>query len=362
MKVSIVKCSSYEQYKVDKSLKESLDLIGFDIKKYKKVLLKPNLLMAAKPDKAITTHPSILIALLKILKDSKVYIGDSPGSPNYDDILRRTGMKKIAEEYDAEIINFSIQGMIRFENQNNQFLKKIELPKIIEDVDLIINLPKMKTHVLTRYTGAVKNLFGFIAGGKKGKFHVDFKKEEDFSQMLVELHDFIKPKLNIMDGVIGMEGYGPSGGKPKNTGLILASENAIALDKTANDIMCYKDGSVTTTRIALEKKPLEIEKVGLADVKVFYKKPMRNLNNIVALFASGIFKIKVNITKDCKRCLECYKKCPVKAIKKTKPLLKINQKECIQCLCCHEICPYKAVRIEHNFIFRIAKAVKKLFF
>lgn len=366
MKVSIVKCESYEQRDVDEAVKEALSLIGFKFRKGVKVLLKPNLIAPFKPERAVTTHPSILIALCTILKkkDAKIYIGDSPGWPDVKKVLEVSGMKRVAEECDAELVNFNSLKRIKFVNEQNKMLKRVSLPRIVDDVDVIINLPKLKTHTFTKYTGAVKNLYGFVIGGKKSYYHFMTRTEKRFAEMLLDLHGFVKPQLTIMDAVIGMEGNGPTAGRPKQTWLILASRDCTALDIVASEIIGYKQDDILTITGAKERGFNEkIEKVGLPDVKVLYKKPFRLHQKILPRFITDLVyknRIRINDQK-CKKCLICYNQCPAKAIELKKGVLKINEKKCIRCYCCHELCPEHAVKIKISLFLVYGRKLLRIF-
>jgi uncharacterized protein (DUF362 family)/Pyruvate/2-oxoacid:ferredoxin oxidoreductase delta subunit len=366
MKVAIVKCESYEQEKVDKAVKEALNLLGFEFKKEVKVLLKPNLIAPFKPERAVTTHPSILVALCKILnkKNAKIYIGDSPGWPNIKSVMNTSGMKHVAEEYGAELLDFNSSKKIELLNERNKWLKKVALPEIVKDVDVVINLPKLKTHTFTKYTGAVKNLYGFIIGGKKSYYHLITGTEKKFSEMLMDLHSFIKPQLTLMDAVTGMEGNGPAAGSPKQTGLILASEDCTALDIVASEIIGYKQDDILTIKVAKERGFNEkIEKAGLSDIKVLYKKPFRLHQRILPRFITDlVYKTKIRVNNQrCKKCLVCYNQCPAKAIELKKGVLKINEKKCIQCYCCHELCPEHAVEVKSSAIAHYGRKLLRLF-
>ncbi len=365
MKVSIVRCESYEQEKVDHAVKEALRLIGFKFKKNIKVLLKPNLITAFPPERAATTHPSILIALCKILEkeNAKIFIGDSPGWPNVKSVMDISGMSRVAEEYSAEILNFNSSKKIELLNERNKWLKKVALPEIVKDVDIIINLPKLKTHTFTKYTGAVKNLYGFIIGGKKSYYHFMTRTEKRFAEMLLDLHSFVKPQLTITDAVIGMEGNGPTAGRPKQTGLILASEDCTALDIVASEIIGYKQDDILTITGAKERGFNEkIEKAGLPDIKVLYKKPFRLHQKILPRFITDLaYKTSIRINdQKCKKCLVCYKKCPAKAIELKKGVLKINEKKCIRCYCCHELCPSHAIDLRYSSILTCGRKLLNL--
>ena len=360
MKVSIVRCESYEQEKVDRAVKEALDLIDFKFKKGIKVLLKPNVLYAATPEKAVTTHPSILIALCKLLKDCKIYIGDSPGFANRDKAFKVSGMLDVVKDCKSNFVNFNTTKLMIFKNGKNVFLKEVYLPKLIKEVDLIINLPKLKTHGLMKYTGAIKNLYGFIPGGKKAYYHLMADSEEKFGQLLVELYQYVKPELTIMDAVVGMEGFGPSAGQPKQTGLIIASKNCLSLDIVASEIIGFKPEYILTSKIAIEKGLYKsVEKVGLKDVHVEYKKARPLERKLPNFIKKWIYKNRVRIdNKKCEKCYVCYAHCPPKAIKKGENLI-VDNKKCIQCFCCHELCPHNAIKID-SFLLNILEKIRFL--
>lgn len=360
MKVSIVKCESYKQEEVDQAVKEALKLISFKFRKGMKVLLKPNVLYAAPPEKAITTHPSILIALCKLLKGCEIYIGDSPGYANKDEAFKVSGISDVAEKFKTNLVNFNTTNLIVFKNDKNVFLKEVYFPKLIKEVDLIVNLPKLKTHGLMKYTGAIKNLYGFIPGGKKAYYHLMADSEEKFGQLLVELYRYVKPKLTIMDAVVGMEGFGPSAGNPKQTGLILASKDCLSLDIIASGIIGFKPEEIQTTKIAIEKGLYShIEKIGSKDIRVKYKKARTLEKKLPRFIKRLIYKNRIRIdNKKCKKCYICYAHCPAKAIKKGEKLT-IDNKKCIQCFCCHELCSHKAVRI-NNFLINLIGKIRSL--
>jgi len=365
MKVSIVGCESYEQEEVDCAVREAIRMIRFKFKKGAKVLLKPNLLAPFSPEKAVTTHPAILIALCKILKEegAKVFIGDSPGYPSAKKTLRVCGMEKVAEQYGANILDFNRLTLIELENDKNAILKKVRLPDILKKADLIINLPKLKTHGFMKYTGAVKNLYGFIPGGKKGYYHLITGTEKRFASMLIDLHGFVKPQLTIMDAVVGMEGNGPTAGNPKETGLILASRDCTALDIVASEIIGYKTEEITTiTEARARGLNTKTEKIGLTDAKVFYKKPFRMHQKILPKFVLNlVYKDRISINNQkCEKCLICYKQCPAKAIELKNDALKINEKECIKCYCCHELCPEQAVVIKKSKVLTYGRRLLRI--
>jgi uncharacterized protein (DUF362 family)/NAD-dependent dihydropyrimidine dehydrogenase PreA subunit len=353
--VSVVQCPSYNRKQVRESLKTILKNIDFSFKKGIKVLIKPNLLSPQPPELGITTHPRIVEELCKILKEKKckIYIGDSSGQDT-DKALRICGISKL-KSY-AKIINF--------ENEKKTEClvgeKKIFLPEILFKVNLIINLAKLKTHMLTQVTLCVKNLYGCIPGEIKGKFHRIYSSPKDFSKFLVNLEKIIKPQLNIIDGVIGLEGNGPGvTGTPIQSKIIIASKNPYAADILASKVMGFAPESICTNKLSgLRWEDLEI--IGqVPDLK--FRKPSTSKIKFLMPLASLLPKPKISFDKNrCKKCRICEKKCPVKAItlETLDKFPQCNHKSCIKCLCCIEVCPHKAALLKDNIIFSIAKYVR----
>ncbi|MBU0671801.1 MAG: DUF362 domain-containing protein, partial [Candidatus Margulisbacteria bacterium] len=219
-KVAIASCPNYEQDTVDQAVAQCLQLIGgLDsiVKPGHRVLLKVNALMDSAPDAVVTTHPAIVAAVIKEVKKlgAKALVGDSPGntSANIDKTMERTGFAKAAKEAGGEILNFQKSKIADVPSpSNNQRIKTLKIAQAVLDADVIINLPKLKTHGWTLYTGAIKNMFGAVPGFFKTKYHIFAPQPYEFSEMLVDILEVTKPQVNIMDAVIGMEGPGPSAG------------------------------------------------------------------------------------------------------------------------------------------------------
>lgn len=350
-KVSIVKCVSYNNSEINKALIESLNNIDFELKKGMKILIKPNLLSPSPPEKAITTHPVVIEELCKILKkyDSEIYIGDS-SSYNTNQALEVCGIKKLSKY--AKILNFEDQPKKFFDIEKN----KIPLPEIIFKVDLIINLAKLKTHAVTKVTLCVKNLYGCIPGKLKQNLHRTILNIKDFNLFLLKLHETISPQLNIIDGVLGLEGEGPGSlGNPIDSKVIIMGRDARAVDIVASELMGFRSEDIFTNKLSkINKKEIEVDGNG-KDIKLKFKKPsthiIRFLFPIARIFPKP--KIKFN-NKKCNRCLICEENCPVKAIK-INPLQKCDHKKCINCLCCTEMCPNGAVYLQEHWTKRTIK-------
>ena len=374
MKVSVVKCNSYNEEKVYRAVKKSIDLIGgLKIKPGSKVLLKPNILSARKPEAAITTHPSVVAAVCRILKpmNVKIMIGDSSGMGRYGyttNALEVSGMKRVAERFNAELISF--EGLSKkIKIKGAKVLKTANIAKPVLDADYIINLPKLKTHTLMRYTGAVKNMFGCIPGGRKSHCHTIAPKEEQFGHLLLDLYSRITPQLNIIDGVVGIEGNGPgSAGIKKKTDIIAASKDAVALDLVVSKIIGFDPMEIKTNKLAMERGIFKdkAEVVGEKNVRVKYKQPLKiKLPAFIERFVFRQASLRPSIIRDkCKACGICIKACPAKTIKLVKGKAHIFDKNCIRCYCCHELCPYNAIELKRplmRILIDVGRAVLSKF-
>lgn len=348
-KVSIVRCKSYNQSEVDKAIAKVLRLAEIELPKRKKVLIKPNIVVCnAKKPKATLTHPSIVKAVCKLLKKNKckIYIGES-SFMDTDIAFKKSGIEKIAKQYGKQVI-FEQDKLKKIKDKKAKVLKSFYLSKTLRDVDLIINIPKLKTHQLTKFTGAIKNLYGCIVGGMKQKLHKKTGNEKRFSKLLIDIFQNIKPEINIMDGVIGMEGRGPTSGKTKKAGYILASKNSISLDVVSSKLIGYNPKKILFLKEAVKRKlgSFNFNLIGIKKLpNLHFEKPVAT-----KAYQKGLLKrfkqkpIIVDKNK-CIKCGLCAKKCPARAIK-LNPYPEIDKKKCIRCFCCMEICPQDALSLK----------------
>ena len=207
--VSAVRCDSYDNDTVYNAVKESLHNLNFKLNK-KNVLIKPNAVTPLAPEFTATTHPSILDAICRILSENKceITIGESSGDDKTINAFEAAGIKAIAEKYGAQLISFELCKPIKV-NISGKILKNAYIAEQVLNADLVINVPKLKTHAFMGLSGAVKNLLGVMPGAQKQEMHVRAVSAKEFTQLLIDLYNFLKPELNIIDAVIGMEGGGP---------------------------------------------------------------------------------------------------------------------------------------------------------
>jgi len=363
-RVVLVKCEDY--HAVPDALAEGVGLLG-GIEQFcspdEKILLKPNLLLGEKPEEGVTTHPSFFEAAASLFQSAgaKVVYGDSPavGSPQL--AVRMSGLGQAAELVGVELADFIEE--VNVHNPDGILLKQFKLAKGILEADGVINLPKFKTHGLTRLTGAVKNLFGCLPGVQKTGFHARLPDENQFGEMLVDLAELVSPRLHIMDAIIGMEGNGPRNGQTRQVGLILVSTNPHALDHCAALLMNLEPALVPTLKAARKNgryQPEAIQVLGesiqscvMADYDVnrspisttgtqgFHMKLLKNLITPKPVIKSD----------KCTRCGRCVRVCPAtpKAIgfvdgRRQPP--QYDYQGCIRCYCCQEVCPDEAIWIK----------------
>jgi len=238
--VALANCPDYQTGNVENSIRNILDHLG-GIRQYVSkddhVLIKPNLLKGSLPGECITTHPSVVEAVVRIILDhgGRPFIGDSPAFGDLSAVAKATGMAAICKRYNIQLRTFNSPVAVKV---SDPFVRTLQIDKAVLDADRIINIPKLKTHVQVGFSGAVKNLFGCLSGKKKVLWH--FKagdKEHRFGRMLLEIYNTVRPALHIADAVIALEGDGPTKGNPKQVGLIAASEDALSLDRVLCEIV-----------------------------------------------------------------------------------------------------------------------------
>lgn len=369
-KVVIKECKDYSLDEVISKINSGMDKLG-GWEKYvepgNKVLLKVNLIGPKSSDSAAVTHSEFVRALIRILnnKGCTVWIGDSSGgaiagiAPTAQS-FKVSGYEKVALEEGATIKNFDKEG-VKEVWPTSKFKEKMYLAKPLFDADVVINLPKLKTHSATIYTGAVKNVFGCIPGLRKAMYHKMAPDKMDFGEILTDIHENVKFDLHIMDGIISMQGEGPTAGTVHNANKILISEDPLALDIAAINMlgMTVEDIPVLSAAIKRNLGMYKLDEINIdGDYSSIpklneYKLPKnyknskqssKSVSKVIDFFKS---KPVINQRK-CKKCNMCVESCPLNAIDiNTK---KIDYTKCIECMCCHELCLHKAVELKSDNI------------
>lgn len=374
-------CPDYGQAEeAIRALVEQMGGMGRFVRPGERIVLKANLLRAAPPESAICTHPAVVEAVAKLVKEAggTPVICDSPGGALHKEAVLRslyekTGMAAAAAAAGAELSMDSSTRTVSL--PEGKVLRQAEIITPVAEADGVIDLCKMKTHVLMSMTGAVKNLFGVIPGLSKVGYHATHPDHDTFADVLLDLTGYVRPRLSLMDGILAMEGDGPgSSGTPRQVGLLLASANPLALDTAAGAIMNLprKDNPVL---LAAERRGLTpcrmedveliggtVEELRMAD----YKFPASTKSNLMDFLgplarpAERLCKKALSQTPridgaKCVGCGICAKSCPGQAIAMTAPGKKarISQKACIHCYCCHELCPQRAVELHQSWLGRL---------
>ncbi len=372
--VAIIRCESYDQKLVENAVRNGIELIG-GISQFakadEKILLKPNVLRGNDPDRCVTTHPSIFRAVAKIFLEQKVklFYGDSPGDPlSTSAALKKSGFTSIADELNITQADFDHGQDCPF--PEGVLNKRLTIANAVLSCDGVISLPKLKTHGLTRLTGAIKNQYGCVPGMKKGQYHAQYPDVYEFSKLLADITLFVKPRLYIMDAIFAMEGNGPQSGDPKKLGLILLSTDPVAIDTVASTIVCLNPefvppilfgknaglGTNDLNEIEITGEP--IEQVQDKTFNVVRKPPVSLPGNRFLSEIRRLFIPRPVIDKSkCVVCKKCIEVCPVDpkvlSMKVNKKTPQYDYGRCIRCYCCHEMCPAKAIHIHDTALKRL---------
>jgi len=389
---------TYNEAEVFESVSNAINDIGgieTFAKKGERVLLKANLLMEKRPEEATLTHPSVLKALARILiaNGNTVIIGDSPGGPFTEGALKKIyrtgGYYELAEQTGAKL-NTNVKSFER-ENPQGLLLKKLTLTDMLNDVDKVISVSKLKTHGMMTFTGAAKNMFGTIPGVIKAEYHLNLPEYDDFANALIDICLASLPVLSVMDGVVGMEGHGPSAGKPRQLGVILASANPFNLDRIACEVISLSPERVPTLRNAISRglSPADLSSIEIAGEPISEFKvtnfdipkpgrinPSQSLPPFLQKLMSRLIQPRpVFLLDKCTKCGICAANCPVEVISfapyrgicrkcmecvngrecpvyhEKMPSIKLD--DCIRCYCCQELCPTKAIIIKRPLLMRL---------
>lgn len=371
--VAIVSCKEYTCKHAREALTEALQAIGgLDfVKPNMKIVIKANLVSAKKAEAAATTNPILIAELVKMLieKGASVVVGDSPGglynAAWLSSVYNATGMK-LCEQAGASLNrNFNVT---EINGHDGVVLHSFKFTSYLADADLIIDFAKLKTHGMLVMTGAVKNMFGTIPGVTKPEYHSRFPQVEDFANMLIDLYEYFKPCLSLIDAVYGMEGNGPTSGTPRYVGALIASRNGHFADMVAAQVMGIDLKKLPLFTLANKRGlcPSSVEELDVyGNIGDYFVRDYDLIENASADFglvvprslariSTKVFRTMPKLQKKkCVGCKVCFETCPKGAIemKKGKPVFDYDK--CIRCFCCQEFCPKGALIVHRTFIARI---------
>jgi len=359
----LFKNTSYVAIDLKDTLHEIMDGAGGDrIQPGTRVLIKPNFLMPAGPEKAITTHPLVVKAVVEYVleKGAKPVVADSPGMGSFEKILRKGGYLDATGGLDVAFRPFRESVSVDI----GEPFGTIQLAKEALQSDFVVNLAKLKTHAQMLLTLGVKNMFGCVVGLKKPEWHLKAGTDRAmFARLLVQICRAVGPGITIVDGITAMEGQGPGkSGTARELGLIAGSRNVYALDMTLCKVLGLDPAMLQTHRAS--------EKMGMLPENINLKGRFHVLDNFVfpdigpltmgpkmlhGFMRRNIIQKPMVDNKACKLCGECWKYCPVKAITHSIKGIRFNYDTCIRCYCCLEICPHGVIRMQEPLLGKLIR-------
>lgn len=372
---AVVPCESYEN--AGSAMAEALDAIGgLDfVTRGMRVVIKANLVAPMSPESCATTHPELLTVLTKLLRarGAEVTIGDSPGgmwnSAVLSAVYRATGMH--GPEAAGAKLNYELASHEEF--IHGKVMNKLTYTDYLDDCDAIIDFAKLKSHGMVGMSGAVKNMYGVIPGLIKPQTHYVYPDVNDFADMLIDINEYFKPSLTLIDAVEGMEGNGPTAGTPRHIGALIASRSQYEADAVAARLIGLDTDGVPTLAAAkrrglcsnaLEDIALygDPEAVAVPDFKKVPRKSLSFLKGSKFGFLSGPVARALEqrpkpVKKKCVGCKKCFSLCPAKAItmieKEGRCYPRIDRSKCIRCFCCQEFCPKAAMIVHRSWIVNL---------
>lgn len=375
--VSVKRAGSYDDQLIYEAVRDCLSPLGgisAFVQPGQRVLLKPNLIAPFSPERAATTHPAVVHAVAKLCLEAgaEVSVGDSPGVGSLAFAFKQCGIEERLRALEkVQLADFDHAA--EFELPENTVARKLALAKAVQDADVLISLPKLKTHGQMTFTGALKNQFGLVLGTRKAQYHYRLKTKEWLAALMIDINRTAKPALAIMDAVVAMEGQGPSSGEPRFVGALLAGADLTAVDVAACKLIGVD--AVTTPLVSAAARYgfgtscwEQIEVVGdsLEQLAVPDFKQIVRSAGVLRLLALPPFVLSwiekkwapwpYVMSENCTGCNACRRGCPVSpaAIEPSHGgSAAVDRSRCIRCYCCHEFCPHKAIDLEYSMLGRL---------
>jgi uncharacterized protein (DUF362 family)/Pyruvate/2-oxoacid:ferredoxin oxidoreductase delta subunit len=353
-KVITAQCESYDVATLKNLFYEGFREAGFKAA-HQKVLLKPNLLSGKAPEKAVTTNPQFVQAVSELLLDLScdVHIGDSPGYESTNRVLEKSGILDVVKRNGLKVATFAKK--IAKKSQGISPYREFVLGEDPDDFEAIVNLPKLKTHMMMGLTLGVKNTFGFIHGMDKAKWHLRAGADKMlFASMLIDIHVLARPSITILDGIVGMDQDGPGSGRVRNTGIVALSTNAFTLDSHIEKLAGLPFSLPISSKARQHDMVPECEIVSLnspISLPSDFQMPGTmatdwNFPDLAKRVLKNVFVKKPKVRKEiCKGCGVCSKVCPAGALSLEAETPSFNYRKCIRCYCCQEMCPEGAIRV-----------------
>lgn len=368
-------CGKYSRNEVENALASMLERFGgmkSIVSRGDNVLLKANMLSASAPDECITTHPEVVraAAVQTIEAGGKPFIADSPGIDRFSDVARKTGMEEVARELGIPCVE--LDDPVALPVAEGNVFQRVEVSRRAVEADKIINIPKLKTHAQMMLTLGVKNLFGTVVSQRKAQWHYNVGlRREAFADLHLDIARGLAPRLTILDGVRGMEGRGPSNGKPRDFGILAASSDPLDLDFRVCTLLGAPLEEFPLYRAALRRGLVagdsRWDAAGLPKGAITPPIELPKLDALHLLppfldrFGKRFLASRpVQEKKKCIRCGKCVEICPADAMKLTRAGdIEIDYEKCIRCYCCQEVCPADAVYFSKGLLLRVLECIRR---
>jgi uncharacterized protein (DUF362 family)/ferredoxin len=371
-KVVLAGAADYQRTTVEAALQKVLEPLGgmtAFVRPGQRVLLKPNMLAGRPPERAVTTHPEVVRGVIRLVQQAGgiVSVGDSPGVGAPRQVAERCGIMAVIEETGAAFAPFTETVRVR---PAGQTFRELEIARDLLDAEVVINLPKLKTHQMMGLTCAVKNLFGAVIGLRKPHLHLQAGADKAlFALMLLELAEHLSPALSIVDAVVAMEGDGPGSGDPVHIGVLLAGAHPLAVDTIATELVGMRSEAVWTQQVArasgrfgsrLEDVELLGESLQSLRPKRFRPAKSTDIHFGIPVPLRRVLERSLSARPEvdaqrCRLCGLCVEHCPPRIMHITEGRLQIDHKACIRCFCCQELCPHGALQTRQGLLLRLSR-------